>query len=30
MGGPSENVYMQSNMMPLDSLGEGTTRKDIE
>ena len=25
MGGPSENVYMQSNMMPLDSLGEGTT-----
>ena len=30
MGGPSENVYMQSNMMPLDSLGEGTTRKDTE
>ena len=30
MGGASEDVYMQSNMMPLDGLGEGTTRKDIE
>jgi hypothetical protein len=30
MGGPSEKVYMQSNMMPLDNLGESTTRKDIE
>ena len=29
MGGASENVYMQSNMMPLDSLGESTTRQDI-
>ena len=30
MGGASEKVYMQSNMLPLDSLGESTTRKDIE
>jgi len=29
MGGPSESVYMQSNMMPLDKLGEGTTREEI-
>ena len=29
MGGPSESVYMQSNMMPLDSLGQGTTREEI-
>ena len=29
MGGPSESVYMQSNMMPLDNLGESTTRKDL-
>ena len=29
MGGPSESVYMQSNMMPLDKLGEGTSRQDL-
>jgi len=30
MGEESDKVYMQSNMMPLDKLGESTTRKDIE
>ena len=30
MGGASEGVYMQSNMMPLDDLGTATTRADIE
>ena len=29
MGGASQSVYMQSNMMPLDKLGEGTSRQDI-
>ena len=29
MGGASESVYMQSNMMPLDTLGEATTRADL-
>ena len=29
MGGPSESVYMQSNMMPLDKLGEATSRQDL-
>ena len=28
MGGPSEDVYMQSNMMPLDKLGESTKREN--
>ena len=27
MGGESEKVYMQSNMMPLDKLGESTKRE---
>ena len=30
MGGASESVYMQSNMMPLDDLGTATTRADLE
>ena len=29
MGGESEKVYMQSNMMPLDKLGEDTSREVI-
>ena len=29
MGGESEKVYMQSNMMPLDRLGEDTSRTNI-
>jgi len=29
MGGASESVYMQSNMMPLDDLGTATTRSDL-
>jgi HK97 family phage portal protein len=29
MGGASESVYMQSNMMPLDDLGTATTRADL-
>ena len=29
MGGESEKVYMQSNMMPLDKLGEDTSRESI-
>lgn len=29
MGGESEKVYMQSNMLPLDKLGESTTRTDL-
>lgn len=28
MGGASESVYMQSNMMPLNNLGEGTKREN--
>lgn len=28
MGGESEKVYMQSNMLPLDKLGESTTRQE--
>lgn len=30
MGGESEKVYMQSNMMPLDKLGEDTSRTNVE
>ena len=29
MGAESEKVYMQSNMMPLDKLGEATSRTDL-
>ncbi len=29
MGGESEKVYMQSNMMPLDRLGDSTSRQEI-
>ena len=29
MGEESDKVYMQSNMMPLDKLGESTSRTDI-
>jgi HK97 family phage portal protein len=29
MGNESEKVYMQSNMMPLDRLGEDTSREKI-
>jgi phage portal protein BeeE len=28
MGGSSEDVYMQSNMMPLNKLGESTKREN--
>ena len=30
IGGASESYYMQSNMMPIDRLGEGTSRADID
>ena len=30
IGGASESYYMQSNMMPIDKLGEGTSRADID
>lgn len=29
IGGASEDYYMQSNMMPIDRLGEGTSREDL-
>lgn len=29
IGGASESYYMQSNMLPIDRLGEGTSREDL-